>query len=55
MEVQVLGDMAVEVGSYVATGADGSHADHGKYIAVWKNVGGEWKIVQDIFNSSMGM
>jgi ketosteroid isomerase-like protein len=37
----------------MSTAADGSHADHGKFIAVWKNVDGEWKIVHDIFNSSM--
>jgi uncharacterized protein (TIGR02246 family) len=52
-EVQVYGDLAVEIGSFMSTAADGSHADHGKFIAVWKNVDGEWKIVHDIFNSSM--
>lgn len=47
------GDLTVEVGSYASTAADGSHVDHGKYIAVWKNVDGEWKIIHDIWNSSM--
>lgn len=47
------GDTVVEVGSFVMTAADGAHADHGKYIAVWKKVGGNWKISHDIWNSSM--
>lgn len=46
-------DHAIEVGSFVETGADGSHADHGKYVAVWAKVDGSWKIVRDIWNSSM--
>jgi uncharacterized protein (TIGR02246 family) len=46
-------DHAIEVGSFVVTGADGSHQDHGKYVAVWAKVDGSWKIVRDIWNSSM--
>lgn len=46
-------DHAIEVGSFVETGADGSHKDHGKYLAVWAKVDGSWKIVRDIWNSSM--
>lgn len=53
VEVLGMGDMAIEVGSYVETGPEGEHLDHGKYVAVWKKVDGEWKIVRDIFNSSM--
>ncbi len=52
-EVMASGDLAIEVGTFVETAADGSHADHGKYVAVWKNVDGSWKIVRDIWNSSM--
>ena len=52
-EIMSHGDMAVEVGKWVEAGADGSHKDHGKYIAVWKNVDGQWMIVRDIWNSSM--
>ncbi len=43
----------VEVGTFVETAADGSHRDHGRYIAVWKNVGGTWMLYRDIWNSSM--
>ncbi|MEJ2313110.1 MAG: SgcJ/EcaC family oxidoreductase [Gemmatimonadales bacterium] len=46
-------DHAIETGTFVETGADGSHKDHGKYLAVWANVDGSWKIVRDIWNSSM--
>lgn len=52
-EVHAHGNMAVEVGSYMSTGADGSHADHGKFIAIWMKTDSGWKIVRDIFNSSM--
>jgi ketosteroid isomerase-like protein len=46
-------DHGIEVGTFVETGADGSHKDHGKYLAVWAKVDGSWKIVRDIWNSSM--
>ena len=53
-EVHVVGDAAaIEVGSYTDTNADGSHRDHGKYIAVWMKVDGAWMLARDIFNSSM--
>lgn len=52
-DVMVQGDMAVEVGSFVETNADGSHRDHGRYLSVMKKIDGSWKIVRDIWNSSM--
>ena len=52
-ELHNLGDVAVEVGSYVATAADGSHMDHGKYLVLWMLKDGKWKMVRDIWNSSM--
>lgn len=53
--VEVLGGegWAVEVGTFVETAADGSHRDHGRYMAVWKNVSGKWMLFRDIWNSSM--
>ena len=53
MEVHDLGDMAVEVGTYVDTGPDGEHVDHGNFLAVWKKTGEGWRIARDIFNSNM--
>jgi uncharacterized protein (TIGR02246 family) len=53
VEIFDLGDMAVEVGTYKATAADGTHLDHGKYMVLHKKVDGEWKLYRDIWNSSM--
>ena len=53
-EVQAAHGHALEVGGYTVEGADGSHVDHGKYIAIWKNTDDGWKISRDIWNSSMG-
>ena len=53
-EVQAAHGHALEVGGYTIEGADGSHVDHGKYIAIWKNTDDGWKITRDIWNSSMG-
>lgn len=53
LEVDVLGDTAIEVGTYASTGVDGKAVDKGKYIVVWKRVGSDWKIHRDIFNTSM--
>jgi len=52
-ELHNLGDVAVEVGSFTDTGADGAHVDHGKYLVVWMLKDGKWKMVRDIWNSSM--
>lgn len=53
LEVMDAGDWAVEVGSFVANGADGTHLDHGRYIALWKKVDGKWMLYRDMWNSSM--
>jgi uncharacterized protein (TIGR02246 family) len=52
-EVMATGDWAVEVGTFVSTAADGSHADHGRYMAIWKKVGEKWMLYRDMWNSSM--
>jgi ketosteroid isomerase-like protein len=49
------GDLGYGTGTYVLTGADGSHVDHGKWMLVEKKVGGTWKTECDIFNSDMPM
>ena len=48
------GELAYDVGTYAMAGTtpDGeAWEDKGKFIAVLKNVGGEWKIAADIWNS----
>ena len=52
VEVEAHGDTAIEEGRYTLKTADGQTADVGKYIVVWKNDGGTWKLHKDIFNSS---
>ena len=46
-------EMAVEIGKYTLGDADGNAIDIGKYLVVWKNDGGGWKIQRDIWNTSM--
>jgi len=48
-----MGESAAEVGMWVGTGADGSHADHGHYTLIFKQVDGEWQISSDMWNSDM--
>lgn len=48
-------DLGYGIGTYVITGADGSHIDHGKWMLVSKKSNGTWKTQCDIFNSDMPM
>jgi ketosteroid isomerase-like protein len=49
------GDLGYGTGTYVITGTDGSHIDHGKWMLVSKKSNGAWKTQCDIFNSDMPM
>lgn len=48
------GDVAYDIGTYslAFTSDQGPVQDLGKYVVVWKKVGGEWKVAADIFNSN---
>jgi len=46
-------DLGYGTGTYVITGADGSHVDHGKWMLAEKKTSGGWKTECDIFNSDM--
>lgn len=48
-----MGESAAEVGMWVGTAADGSHADHGHYTIIYKKVDGMWQIAYDMWNSDM--
>ena len=50
VEVAAAGDLAVEHGTWSATGlgADGSGTDQGKYVTVYRKVNGTWKVVTDV-------
>lgn len=47
------GDVAYEIGTYEFSfdGDKGPVKDVGKYVVVWKKIGGDWKVTADIFNS----
>ena len=48
-------DMALDRGTYrLAIAPSGkAQSDTGKYVVVWRKVGGEWKAAADIFNSDL--
>lgn len=53
--VAAAGDYAYAVGTFTMSGSapDGSEwSDEGKYVVVWQNVEGDWKMAADIWNSS---
>ena len=47
------GDMALDRGTYALKVAPSgtTQTDTGKYVVVWRKVGGDWKAAADIFNS----
>jgi uncharacterized protein (TIGR02246 family) len=51
-EVEGLGDSAVEAGNYTLYGKDGTTVDRGKYLVLWKSVGGDWRLHRDCWNSN---
>lgn len=53
VEVEGHGDTAIEVSKYTLHGEEGQELDKGKYIVIWKQEEGQWKLHRDIFNSSM--
>jgi uncharacterized protein (TIGR02246 family) len=52
VEAEGLGDSAVEAGTYTLYGKDGATLDRGKYLVLWKRVGGEWRLHRDCWNSN---
>jgi uncharacterized protein (TIGR02246 family) len=52
VEVEAHGTHAYEVGTYVIKTKDGTVADRGKYVVVWKKVAGHWLLHRDIWNTS---
>ena len=53
LEVEKKGDAVYEVGQYSVKDAAGKEVDRGKYIVIYKQEGGKWKLHRDIWNSSM--
>jgi ketosteroid isomerase-like protein len=53
VEVESHGTTAHEVGMYELVDAGGQTLDKGKYLVVWKQEGGTWKLHRDIWTTSM--
>lgn len=52
VEVYGGGKTATEVGEYALLDKAGKTLDRGKYIVIWKQEGGEWKLLRDMFSSN---
>jgi ketosteroid isomerase-like protein len=52
LEVRAGGDLAYEVGRYTLRAKSGEVADAGKYLVIWRNDGGGWKLYRDIWTTS---
>lgn len=53
VEVHGMGGSAYEVGTFEVYTDSDQMVDNGKYIVIWKNVNGQWKLYRDIWNSSV--
>ena len=53
VEAEGHGDTAIEIGKYTLSGEAGNVLDRGKYVVIWKQEGGQWKLHRDIWNSSL--
>ena len=51
-EVEGHGDTIIEVSKFKLFGEGEQELDQGKFIVIWKQVDGQWKLHRDIFNSS---
>jgi len=51
-EVSGHADVVVDVGHYTLGAANGDVMDNGKYIVIWRNENGRWKLHRDIWNSN---
>jgi uncharacterized protein (TIGR02246 family) len=53
LEVFEQGAIATEVGTYELKDKGGKALDHGKYIVVWRQEGGKWKLLRDMFSTNV--
>ena len=56
VELEEQGAAAIEIGKYtlkIQLPDGGTVMDNGKYLVVWKQEGGAWRLDQDIWNSSL--
>ena len=53
VEAEQEGDVVIELGRYTLYGTNDIQLDRGKYIVIWKQENGQWKLHRDIGNTSM--
>ncbi len=53
IEVYGQGATASEVGEYALRDKAGKLLDRGKYIVIWHDEGGQWKLLRDMFSSNV--
>ena len=53
VEAEGHGDTAIEIGKFTSSGGAGNVVNRGKYVVIWKQEGGQWKLHRDIWNSSL--
>ena len=53
MDLEVLGETAIEEGKYTMLGGEDQILDACKYIVVWKTEQGQWKLHRDIWTTSL--
>jgi ketosteroid isomerase-like protein len=51
--VEYSGNLGFFVGKYTLYGNENQVINKGKFITLFKNIDGEWKVYRDIFNSSV--
>ncbi|TGE14742.1 YybH family protein [Hymenobacter elongatus] len=52
-DIEELEDTAIELGTYTLFDANRQQMDQGKYLVVWKEQQGQWRLHQDIWNTNM--
>lgn len=52
-ETESCGDTVIEMGRYTIGSAGEQVVDQGKYVVIWKQEDGVWKMHRDIWNSSL--
>ena len=53
LEVEYSGNLGFFVGKYTLYGNENQVINKGKFLTVFKNIDGEWKVYRDISNTSM--
>ncbi len=53
LEVEYSGNLGFFVGKYTLYGNENQIINKGKFLTVFKNIDGEWRVYRDIFNSSI--